>query len=78
MGSLTIRNLDNDVIDSLKAQAKANERSLEAEVRHLLARFAGENARLAAFRDRARRLLKLTQGAQQTDSVALLREDRDR
>ena len=32
MGNLTIRNLDDRVIDRLKAQAKANQRSLEGEV----------------------------------------------
>ena len=33
MGTLTIRNLDDDVIARLKEQAKANYRSLEAELR---------------------------------------------
>ena len=33
MGNVTIRNLDDRVIDALKAQAKANQRSLEAELR---------------------------------------------
>ena len=36
MGTLTIRNLDDRVIERLKAQARANERSLEGEVRHML------------------------------------------
>ncbi len=36
MGNLTIRNLDEGVIETLKAQAKANQRSLEAEVRYVL------------------------------------------
>ena len=36
MGNLTIRNLDDGVIDRLKAQARANHRSFEGEVRHLL------------------------------------------
>ena len=35
MGNLTIRNLDEGVIETLKAQAKANQRSLEAEVRYV-------------------------------------------
>ena len=34
MGNLTVRNLDDRVIEGLKAEAKANERSLEGEVRH--------------------------------------------
>ena len=36
MGNLTVRNLDDRVIEGLKAEAKANERSLEGEVRHVL------------------------------------------
>lgn len=36
MATLTIRQLDNDVYERLKAQAKANSRSLEAEVRRIL------------------------------------------
>ena len=34
MANLTIRNLDDDVVADLKAQAKRNSRSLEAELRH--------------------------------------------
>ena len=36
MGTLTIRNLDDRIIETLKAQAKANHRSLEGEIRHAL------------------------------------------
>ena len=32
MGNLTIRNVDDHVIEQLKAQAKANQRSLEGEI----------------------------------------------
>ena len=43
MGSLTVHNLDDRVIEGLKAKAKANERSLEGEVRHIGApRVAGQ------------------------------------
>ena len=51
MGNLTIRNLDDGVIDRLKAQAQANHRSLEGEVRHLLTREASEYLRTAEFLD---------------------------
>ena len=51
MGNLTIRNLDDGVIDRLKAQARANHRSLEGEVRHLLTREASEYLRTAEFLD---------------------------
>ena len=36
MRNLTVRNLDDRVIERLKAQAKANQRSLEGEVSHVL------------------------------------------
>ena len=78
MGTLTIRNLDDQVIDRLKVQAKANQRSLEGEVRHMLADHVDRRSRMAAFRERTKRLTSATAGTPQTDSVALLRADRDR
>ena len=39
---------------------------------------AARGSRIDAFRERTRRLLALTKGARQTDSVALLRTDRER
>ena len=78
MGNLTIRNLDDHVIEQLKVQAKLNYRSLEGEVRHLLAQQVGRVGRIADFRERTRKLASLTTSTRQTDSVELLREDRDR
>ena len=78
MGSLTIRNLDGGVIDRLKAQARANHRSLEGEVRHLLTREVSEYLRTAEFLERADALAATTSGEKQTDSAVLIREDRDR
>ena len=78
MGNVTIRNLDDQVIDQLKAQAKANQRSLEGEIRHLLTQQADRPRRIADFRERTRQLGSLIEGTHQTDSVELLREDRDR
>ena len=78
MGSLTIRNLDDRVIEHLKAQAKANQRSLEGEVRYVLTQQVDRRARIADFRERTREIAQLTAGTPQTDSVTLLREDRDR
>lgn len=37
MEHVTIRNLYDQVIDTLKAQSKVNQRSLEAELRYMLA-----------------------------------------
>ena len=78
MGTLTIRNLDDQVIETLKAQAKANHRSLEGEIRHALTQRADPLGHLADFRDRTRQLRSLTTERKQTDSVELLREDRER
>ena len=40
MATLTIRNLDDAVVQALKLRARANNRSLEAEARTLLERHA--------------------------------------
>ncbi len=37
MATLTIRNLEDDIVDRLKVQAKQHGRSLEAEAREILA-----------------------------------------
>lgn len=78
MGSLTIRNLDDRVIDTLKVQAKSNQRSLEAEVRFLLTQRAERRLRMADFRERSAEIARMGAGTLQTDSVELLREDRER
>ncbi len=54
MGVLTIRNVDDGVIAALKRRAKANHRSLEGELRHLLARHAVPAPTLGLVRERAR------------------------
>ena len=78
MGSLTIRNLDDRVIKHLKAQAKANQRSLEGEVRYVLIQQVDRRARIADFRERSRQIARMTAGTPQTDATDLLREDRTR
>jgi antitoxin FitA len=78
MATLTIRNLDETVVKQLKERAKDNERSLEAEIRVLLAE--------AAQRPSRKKLLELAQkisamtpeGVKQTDSTQIIREFRDR
>ena len=78
MGNLTIRNLDDRVIDALKAQAKANQRSMEAELRHLLTQEVNHRLRTAGFRQRTARIARTTARVPQSDSADLLRQDRDR
>jgi len=78
MGNLTIRNLDDRVINALKARAKSNQRSLEAEVRDLLTRQVDTRVRMANFRERSADIARMSAGTPQTDSAELLREDRER
>lgn len=78
MGNLTIRNLDDHVIDLLKKQAKANQRSLEGEIRHMLTERVDRRSRIIRFRERTQEIASMTAATPQTDSVALLRADRDR
>ena len=78
MGNLTIRNLDARVIERIKVQAKANQRSLEGEIRHLLTRHVDRPGRMVEFRERTRQLASLTAVLHQSDSVDLVRGDRDR
>ncbi len=78
MPTLTIRNVEEDVMEQLKKRAKQNERSLEAEVRQILKR----ETRLLSGAEAialSRRLTAMTpKDVKQTDSALLLREDRDR
>ncbi|MGH6920410.1 MAG: FitA-like ribbon-helix-helix domain-containing protein [Geminicoccaceae bacterium] len=77
MSTLTVRNLDDDVVAALKARAKRNKRSLEAEVRMLL-RDAVDHGSRTSLRDLADRIAALTPKVPQTDSTDLVREDRAR
>ena len=78
MATLTIRNLDNQVVERLKKRAKDNGRSLEAELRELLKQAANRKSPedLLAIADRIAAMTP--EGVKQTDSAELLREDRDR
>ena len=79
MTNWTIRKRDDNVVTTLKAQAKAHNRSLEAELRHLLTEAAAQRKRMAAFRRQAARIRAMTpKDRRQTDSTLLIREDRDR
>jgi antitoxin FitA len=77
MASLTIRNLDEDVVDRLKARAEANRRSLEAELRELLTNVARQGNAFD-LRNYAERIAAMTPKRKQTDSAVLLRRDRRR
>ena len=79
MATVTIRNLADGIVKKLKAQAKANQRSLEAELRDLLSNEVRARDRIRRFRAMVDRIAAMTpKGVKQTDSTILIREDRDR
>ncbi len=78
MGTLTIRNLGDGVIETLQKQARANHRSLEAEIRYILTQRVDMSARIAQFREQTLHIARSTPDVPQTDSVDLLRDDRER
>lgn len=76
--ALTIRQLPDEVHQALKARAAMTGRSVEAEVRQILAESClpskdGEHW-LSGLRARAKRR---TAGVKQTDSATIIREERD-
>ncbi len=77
MATVTIRNLDGEIVERLKYKAKQNGRSLEAEVRELLKQAADRKTTedLLAIADH---IAAMTPDVPQTDSAELIREDRDR
>ena len=76
MGSLLVRNLDDDLIAKLKLRAARNQRSAEAEHREILQNALGGEPR-GSFKEIAAKLRAMTAGRRQTPSEQLLREGRD-
>ena len=77
MPTLTIRNVETKVVAALKRRARLNKRSLESELRMII----GDAALLDHdfVLSEMRRISAMTpKDRSQTDSVLLLREDRDR
>jgi plasmid stability protein len=70
-----IRDLPEDVLSRLKASAKANRRSLQAEIHAVLRRASTSNA--ATTRRLSSQWLERLAGTKHCDSAALVREDRD-
>ena len=77
MATLTVRNLEDEIVAALKERAKRKDRSLEAEVRELL-RAAATGDSPASLRELADRIAALTPEVPQTDSTELIRADRTR
>lgn len=75
MSNVLIRDLDDEVLEQLKAAAKANGRSLQAEIHDVLRRANVRN--LAETRRLSAKWLKRLDRSGHSDSAALIREDRD-
>jgi plasmid stability protein len=76
MAQVLIRDLDAKTIARLKARARANRRSLQAELKAILDRASQETRQ--DLRATMTRLQKIFAGRTFGDSTTLIREDRDR
>ena len=76
---ITIRRLDENVLEGLKQCASSNNRSLKDEVRHILEWTFDEcvTAKCAKFLSAIDQLRPLTEGRRHTPAEVLIREDRD-
>ncbi len=80
MAQVLIRDLDPEVIEELKKRAKGHTRSLQGELKTILEEAAhGSSSKgIEAFLARVQEIRKQTKGILQTDTVQLVREDRER
>jgi plasmid stability protein len=76
LAQILVRKLPDAVVERLKARARRNRRSLEAEVRAILADSVAKDK--AAFLERAAAMRAQLAGQPHTETWRLLREDRDR
>jgi antitoxin FitA len=76
MASLSVRNLDDDLLSRLKRRAARHGRSAEAEVRDILRQTLSGEAE-TDFDDLAAEFRALTARRQHTPAEDLLRESRD-
>ena len=76
MATITIRNLSDEAHRQLKREAKANHRSLEAEVRVRLEQPGRQRAERESMADAFRRVM-IDPGPDYEGSVALIRSIRD-
>jgi len=80
MSDLLVRNVPEAVVDDLKRRAAGNRRSLQAEILTILEEAVEEGRRRERFFETADEFrTKLAQtGRQFSDSIDLIREDRQR
>jgi len=78
MTDILVRNIDDDTLRKLKARARRDGRSLQAEVRHLLNEAADAGKLSPKQVSKALREIRRAIGPVSCDSAALIREDRNR
>jgi plasmid stability protein len=76
LAQILVRRLPDAVVERLKARAKRNSRSLEAEVRAILEESVAKGK--AEFFKAADEMRARLAGRHHTETLELLREDRDR
>ena len=81
MATVNVRRLDDEVVRKLKERAAANNRSLEAELRHILEGIVAEDdyqAKKLAFLEYSEQLRAMyPTGRRHTPAEELIREHRD-
>ncbi len=77
MSQILVRDLDPEVVEQLKQRAKRNRRSLQAEVKVILEGAARARLNRREFVEIMERIREAS-GPQTSDSVDLVREDRER
>ena len=79
MAQVLVRDLDPELLERLKLRARSHSRSLQAELKLILEQAAGPDMkRREEFRIWAAELRATLADIPQTDSVDLIREDRER
>ena len=80
MPQVLVRNIDEAVLERLKARAASHGRSLQAELKMILEESARARPQISfqEFLDRTQHLREKTAELTQTDSAELLREGRER
>jgi plasmid stability protein len=78
MAQLLIRDIPPEVVDSLKERAKRNRRSLQSEARLILEQAVDRSTVIERLADSASEMRARLAGRAQTDSVAMIREARER
>jgi hypothetical protein len=76
MSQILVRDLDPETVDELKEMARLNSRSLQAQVKSMLEEAAAQRKHRIEFMKLARDIRERS-GPQTTNSVDLIREDRD-